>query len=297
MERILFGDSLMPPIQDETRMGPDQYAASLIELLDYAIDSGINTFVCPGNNQAALICNMIRANQNKYAKLKIYPCVPDVQNHQHGITEPITIATSGLRGWLHLDFFFKGSFAPLSNDYLANLKFLVNKEMGVFHGIQTPVVFLQPAITDFFMGLGMIKILRGFYDFVKTRYRAEAGFMTTNMPMLLAHLESAGIKNPVVCAAINKAGFRMAGGKALYEETLRTKKFRAVATEIFGGGTLPANEAIEYVTKLPHVESILINSGSTDSMRKKILAIKHFDTLAEPEKFFRTKIEERKNFI
>jgi hypothetical protein len=295
MERILFGDSLLPTIQDEIQM--DQYAASVIELLDYAVDSGIHTFVCPGNKQAALICNMIRANQKKYLKLKICPCVPDVQNHHYGITEPITIATSGLRSWLHLEFFFKGRYVPVSNDFLANLKFLVNHEMGIFHGMEIPVVFLQPAITDFFMGLGMIKILRGFYDFIKTRYRAEAGFMTMNMPVLLAHLESAGIKNPVVCAAINKAGYRMAGGKALYEETLSTRKFRAVATEIFGGGTLTANEAIEYVTKLPNVESILINSGSTDSMRKKILAIKHFDTLAEPEKFFRTKIEERKNFI
>ena len=51
-----------------------------------------------------------------------------------------------------------------------------------------------------------------FADCVRDRYGAEAGFITMNAPLLAKRLEKVGIENPIICANINKIGFRMCGG-------------------------------------------------------------------------------------
>ncbi len=77
-----------------------------------------------------------------------------------------------------------------------------------------------------------------FHKYIKKKYNAEAGFITMNMPMLLNVLEKAGIENPIICSSINKVGFRMSGGKEIYEETLRTRKFRAIAMQVLAAGAV-----------------------------------------------------------
>src|SRR6202044_542100 len=104
--------------------------------------------------------------------------------------------------------------------------------------------FLQNVITDLFIGLGMKDLLKGFHDYVKKKYNAEAGFITMNMPKLLDMLEEVGVENPIICASINKAGFRMSGGKELYEQILRSKNARIIAMQVLAGGALAVNEAI-----------------------------------------------------
>ncbi len=115
---------------------------------------------------------------------------------------------------------FKGGVAFLSKDFLSIMELLIDSEMKMFKGINTPVIFLQNVVTDLLLGLGMKDILKGFSDYIKKKYNAEAGFITMNMPKLLDLLESAGVENPIICASINKAGFRMSGGKEIYEKNI-----------------------------------------------------------------------------
>ena len=68
-----------------------------------------------------------------------------------------------------------------------------------------------------------------------------------NLPKLLDTLESVGIENPIICSSINAVNFRMSGGMELYEETLRTRKVRAIAMQVLGGGAIPPKKALEYV--------------------------------------------------
>jgi hypothetical protein len=51
-------------------------------------------------------------------------------------------------------------------------------------------------------------------------------------------LEKGGVQNPIICSSINKAGFRMSGGKDIYEQTLKTRKVRAIAMQVLGGGAI-----------------------------------------------------------
>jgi len=284
MERILFGDNqffAVNHISDEKsraqsiKFKDDQ---AIIKTLDDAIAAGINTFMCTTHDRIANICNIIRANPEKYRDFKIYPCMPYAHKYANAVTE--LGVTGALKQYVPGNFLgslFKGGMAYLSKDYLSIMELLVDSEMKMFKGIDTPVIFLQNVITDLLLGLRANEIFIAFHQYIRKKYNAEAGFITMNMPMLLNVLQQGGIDNPVICSSINKAGFRMSGGKEIYEKTLQTKKVRAIAMQVLGGGAIPPKEAIEYVCNLPNIESILFGASSKGNIENTVSNIHYFD--------------------
>ena len=145
---------------------------------------------------------------------------------------------------------------------------LIDAEMKMFQGLKTPVIFLQNVITDLILGLGMNDVFRMFADHVRNRYGAEPGFITMNVPLLLDALEQAGIDNPIICANINKIGFRMCGGVAEYEKIIATRRFRPIAMSVLASGAIPPAEAIDYVCNQPRIEAIVFGASSRGNIRQ-----------------------------
>jgi predicted aldo/keto reductase-like oxidoreductase len=83
-----------------------------------------------------------------------------------------------------------------------------------------------------------------------------------NMPALVDALNVVGIENPIVCSSINKIGFRMAGGKEIYEKYLFEKEFRPVAMQVLAAGALRPKEAIEYIAQFPKIEAVLFGAST-----------------------------------
>jgi hypothetical protein len=108
---------------------------------------------------------------------------------------------------------------------------------------------------------------RIFADHIRKRYNAEPAFITMNLPLLVRVLADVGIENPIVCSNINKIGFRMSGGMAAYEETLRNHKFRAIAMSVYASGAIKPAEAIEWICDQPNVESIVFGASSRGNIR------------------------------
>lgn len=284
MERILYGDNQffgVNHISDEkSRAQSIKFKSddAIIKTLDYAIEAGINTFMCTTHDRIAKICDIIRSNPKKYKNFKIYPCMPYAHKYANAVTE------LGIQGTIKqyvpgniFGTMFKGGMAFVSKDYLMIMELLIDAEMKMFKGINTPVIFLQNVITDLLLGLGMIDLLKGFHDYIIKKYDAEPGFITMNMPKLLDTLEDAGITNPIICFSMNKLNFRMSGGKDLYEETLKTRKLRAIAMQVLGGGAIAPKEALEYVSTLPNIESILFGASSKANIENTVSIIHNFD--------------------
>lgn len=288
MERILFGDNqffAVNHISDEKSRAQSikfKDDKAIMKVLDDAISCGINTFMCTTHDRIAGICDIIRANPEKYKNFKIFPCMPYAHKYANAVTE-LGIAGT-LKQYVPGNFFgslFKGGVAFLSKDYEAIMELMIDAEMKMFKGIDTPVIFLQNVITDLLLGLRAYDVLASFHAYIKKKYNAEAGFITMNMPKLVEVLEKEGIQNPIICSSINKAGFRMSGGKEIYEETLRTKKFRAVAMQVLGGGAIHPREAMEYVCNLPNIESILFGASSKGNIENTVSNIQHFDQVKQ----------------
>ena len=284
MERILFGDNqffAVNHISDEKSRSQSirfKEDSAIIKTPDQARDAGVNTFMCTTHDRIAKICDIIRQNPEKYADFNMYPCMPYAHKYANAVTE-LGIAGT-LKEYVPGNFIgsmFKGGVAFLSKDYLSIMELLIDSEMKMFKGINTPVIFLQNVLTDFLLGLGMKDILIAYHAYIKKKYKVEAGFITMNMPKLLYVLKEGGIENPIICSSINSAGFRMSGGKALYEKVLKEEQFRPIAMQVLGGGAIPVKEALEYVCSFPQIESILFGASSKANIDQTVGFIKGFD--------------------
>lgn len=269
MDRILFGDNQFFGInhlsEEKARTQSIKFKdnQSIIKTLDYVYDIGLRTFMCTTHDRISGICDHIRKNEDRYQGFKIFPCMPYAHKYNNAVTElgPLgalkKFMPSNVIGTMA-----KGGIALARKDYIAMMKLLVDFEMKMFEGIDTPVIFLQNVVTDLVLGLGMDEFFEAFYEHIQNKYKAEAGFITMNLPRMLDALEKRGIKNPIICSSINKLGFRMSGGIEAYEQTLNQRKFRAVAMQVLAAGAVSPKEAIEYVCCLKNVESILFGAST-----------------------------------
>jgi hypothetical protein len=284
MERVLFGDNQFFGVnhmsEDKARAQAMRFQdlRAVIDVLDAAYQEGIRTFMCTTHDRVAEICDYFRANRQKYPDYHFYPCMPYAHKYANAATEHGMIGA--LRKFLPADgavsTMFRGGVALASKDIEVIMQLLVDAEMKMFDGLSTPVIFIQNVITDLLLGLGMDAAFRIFSDHVRNRYGAEPGFITMNLPKLLDVLEEVGIDNPIVCASINKIGFRMCGGVELYERTIATRRFRPIAMSVLASGAISPRDAVEYVCRQPKIESIVCGASSRANIRQTKALIDEF---------------------
>lgn len=284
MNRILFGDNQFFGVNHVSDEKARQQSIrfkddfSILNTIDYAITEGCNTFMCTTHDRMLNIANLIRNDSEKYDDFDIYPCLPYAHKYANAVTELGIMGT--IKQYVPGNFIgslFKGGYALVSKDHVKMMELMIDAELKMFRGISTPVIFLQNVVTDLLLGLGMKDLLKAFDDYIRKKYGAEPGYITMNMPKLVDVLASQGIHRPVVCSSINHEGFRMSGGIDLYERTLKSGRVRAIAMQVFSGGTSSPSTALEYVCSLPNVESILFGASSRENIRETVSLIHHYD--------------------
>ena len=273
MDRLILGDnqffgvSHMSEERGIERMRRFQNLEAIIEILDLAYDSGIHAFTFSTHDRVRLLCDHFRAHPERYADLRLYPALPYAHKYAHAVNEKGVVGAlkdvmAGIRAKQVASMFARGSAALLTQDPIQIMKLLVDAELLMFRGLDVRIVFLQSIVTDLMLGLGFEDVFPSFVAHVEGKYGVRAGFMTLNMPRLVDFLLARGIKDPVVCSAINKSGFQMNPDVATYERALRTKPFQALAMSVMAAGALPPREAFEYVAGLKEVKSILFGAST-----------------------------------
>lgn len=275
MDKVLFGDNQFFGVnhasdeKSRAQMIRFKDDMAIMKVLDQAMDVGINTFMCTTHDRIAGICDHMRAHPERYADFNIYPCMPYAHKYANAVTE------LGIMGTIKqyvpgniFGTFAKGGLAVLNKDFSKLMQILIDAEMKMFKGINTPVIFIQNVLVDMILGLKMYEVFKDFDDYIRKKYDAEPGYITMNMPGLLDALESVGIKNPIICSSINKIGFRMSGGFEIYEEYLNTREFRPIAMQVLAAGALRPKEAIEYLGRFPKIESVLFGASSKNHIQE-----------------------------
>jgi len=276
MDRVLFGDNQffgvnhMSEEKARSQSMRFQDLQAIIDVLDAAYQEGIRTFMCTSHDRVAEICDHFRAHPDKYPDYQFYPCMPYAHKYANAVTEHGMI--EALRMFLPQDgavaAMLKGGLALANKDIEAIMQLLIDAEMKMFHGLKTPVIFMQNVIADLLLGLKMNECFRIFHDHVRAKYNAEPGYITMNVPRLLDVLDGLGIDNPVVCANVNKIGFRMCGGLDAYEAAIANRRFRPVAMSIFASGAISPREAIAYVCGQPKIESLVFGASGRANIRQ-----------------------------
>jgi len=285
VERILFGDNQFFGINHFSEEKARQQAmkfqdtGAILDVLQSALHAGVGGFMCTTHDTVGQIADEVRAHPHKWQGFHFYPGMPYAHKYANAVTElgylgalKKFIPSGGM-----LDTLTRGTKAVVGKDIESVMAMLVDAEMKMFAGLETPVIFLQNVVTDLILGLGAPQVFASFAAYVKRRYNAEAGFFTMNLPKLLEALHSAGVENPIVCANVNKAGFRMSGGIEGYREAAAKYPARVIAMSVFASGGISAREAIEWVTNEPYVESIVFGASSRGNIENTVALIREFD--------------------
>lgn len=289
MQRVLFGDNQffgvnhMSEEKARAQAMKFQTTQSIIDVLDAAYDEGINVFMCTTHDRIGDICDHVRSDPERYKHFQFYPCMPYAHKYANAVTEYGMV--DALRRFLPegdaLGTLLKGGMSLARKDVDGLIPLLVDAEMKMFDGLQTPIIFLQNVVTDLLLGLGLHQAFRTFADHITRKFQAEPAFITMNLPKLLDVLEGIGLENPIICANINKVGFRMCGGIDTYERIIATRRFRPIAMSVLASGAIPPKEAIEYVCKQRGIRSIVFGASSRGNIRQTKQLIDQFSTPAE----------------
>jgi hypothetical protein len=275
MDRLLFGDNQFFGVnhmsEEKARAQAMRFQdlGSIMEVLDAAYDEGVRTFMCTTHERIAEVCDHVRSQPDRYSDFLFYPGMPYAHKYANAVTENGMIGA--MRKFVPDTGFFdaamRGTSSLARKDVDGLITLLVDAEMKMFEGVRTPVIWLQNVVVDLLLALGFKGAFNVFADHVRSRYDAEPGFITMNLPALLDNLETAGIENPIVCSNINKIGFRMAGGFDAYRRALDERQFRAVAMSVFASGAIPPDEAIAWICEQPNIESIVFGASSRRNIR------------------------------
>ena len=269
MERILFGDNQFFGVnhmsEEKARAQSMQFkdTESIMRVLDSAYQLGIRVFMCTTHDRVGDVADIVRRNPQKYAGFEFYPCMPYAHKYANSVAEVGILDTirrfapGGLVGTL-----VQGAYSAVTQDIYALMRMLVDAEMKRFAGVKTPIVFIQNIVTDLVLGLRLYDLFPAFVRHVGETYGAEAGFVTMNLPLLVDALERAGVRNPIVCANINKVGFRMCGGVDAYRRVISAGRCRAIAMSVLASGAIPPKEAIEWACGLEGLHSIVFGASS-----------------------------------
>ncbi|THD65102.1 MAG: hypothetical protein E8A49_00040 [Phenylobacterium sp.] len=275
MDKLLFGDNQFFGVnhmsEEKARAQSMRFQdpAAIMRVLDAAYDEGVTTFMCTTHDKIAAICDQVRADPQRYKDFTFYPCMPYAHKYANAVTEdgPLGALKRFLPSEGLFDAALRGGMSFAKKDVEGVATLLIDAEMKMFEGLKTPVIFLQNVVVDLLLGLGFNDAFAIFANHVKRRYGAEAGFITMNMPRLLDALDKVGVENPIVCANINKIGFRMSGGFEAYDRALKERRFRAIAMSVFASGAIPPREAIEWICRQPNIESIVFGASGRENIR------------------------------
>lgn len=274
LDRIIFGDNQFFGINHMSESKAQELSErfkdvrAITDVMVTAYQCGIRAFMLNTNERAKEICDYFRENKSRYPDIVFYPSMPYAHKYANAVAEKgifgaikeSILADSSARDIAGM--VMKGGSSVFERDMMKIMELLVDVEMKMFHGLNVKVVFLQNIVTDLLLGLGNREVFGRFASYIRDKYGVEAGFVSMNMPMLVDFLLACGVDNPIVCSSINKVGYFMNPDIASYERVLRDRPFRPIAMSILASGGVKARDAVEYVCRFKHVQSIVFGASS-----------------------------------
>src|SRR4051812_12977136 len=93
MDRLLFGDNQffgvnhMSEEKARAQLMRFQDTRAVMDVLDVAYDEGITTFMCTTHDRIAEVCEIVRANPDRYPDFTFFPCMPYAHKYSDAVTE------------------------------------------------------------------------------------------------------------------------------------------------------------------------------------------------------------------
>lgn len=135
------------------------------------------------------------------------------------------------------------------NDFVTGILMLVDMEMTHFKRRKVDSIVLSNQITELALTFQNRRLFTEFIDVVRCRYGASAGFMTSNLRLLVTQLTVWGLEADIILTPFNLNGFGMNPTKSEVEETVRSIKTRIVALDFDVNGTVSQLDGLNYLKR------------------------------------------------
>jgi hypothetical protein len=273
IDPIIFGDNQFFGINHMSENKAQALAEkfrdlkAITDVIDIAYDCGIKAFMLNTHDRAMHISDHFRKNSARYPDLHLYPSMPYAHKYANAVAEKgifgalkdSVFSNSGAKDIFGI--LTKGGSLIFSKDMIKVMQILIDIEMKIFRDLNIKVIFLQNIVTDLLLGFGVKEAFVEFASYITEKYNVEPGFITMNMPRLVDFLLECGIENPIVCSAINCAGYFMNPDSEDYEKILKEKRFRPIAMSILASGAVSPDEAVDFVCRKLNIQSIVFGSS------------------------------------
>jgi len=288
IDKIIFGDNQFFGINHMSQEKAQQLAetffdiSNILKTYDHAFEAGIRAVMLNSNDRAKEICDHFRSNKLNYPAINWYPSIPYPRKYANLISEKGIIPTinevlfKGNSSMGVLGMIAKGSAAVFGKDAIKMMQMLIDVEMKIFKGLNVKVIFLQNIITDLLLGYDVKEIFIGYCNYILNKYEVLPGFITQNMPMLKAKLESWGIEEVVICSSFNKIGYLMSPDIESYVSVAKNNdstKYQLMAMSTLASGAISATEAYAFINR-QNIQSVVFGASSKKHIEETVSLIK-----------------------
>jgi hypothetical protein len=281
IESVLLGDNPFFGVdhlsQERARNKADksQDLRNALEVIKYCFASGTSGMVVSTNPRLKELLGLIRTESNLINEINFFPILPYVQNYVLKINERGMVNTlTEILGQTSLQDRFriiaKGGLGVLKKDFYQLFKLFIEIELLQLQGTKIKAVFLHDVLADLALSLRMRNIFEIFQEHLHDRYKVEAGLVTKNLPVMVSSLEEWNLKYPYIMTSFNKAGFQMNPSREACEDSLRKFNGKIIAMSVFAGGYIRPQEAYNYITSLPKVNTAVIGMSSIEHAKNTL---------------------------
>ena len=254
------------------RFGTDE---SILDVMRTAYDRGIRSMMLHSHPRAEGLCDHMRNHPGDWGDFALYPTIPYAFKYVMALNEkgfyPVLMDQIKKAGvGASLSMFMSGGLGLATRDYHKLIKVLVDLEMQIFRGIDTPAVFLHNVVVDLILALRIDGLLAFYADHIREKHGARPGFGSLNLPLLVERLDAEGVTDAVIMTAVNTSGFFMNPSREACEGVLNDGRHEVMAMSILASGALPAAKSFEYAGSFPAVKSLLFGVSRAETLDKSL---------------------------
>lgn len=244
---------------------------AVTEVVRFSVENGVRALMVSSHPHMKIILEHLR--ERGVQDLTLYPIIPSAQEYVRQLGEKGALgllnemlASSGILTKSRI--LLKGGLGVLKGDTFDLLGTLIDMEMLPFKHFPLRVIFLHNILTDLALGLGNREVFSFWVRYIREKYNVVPGFATMNFARLARSLDQWGLKDVVIMASFNKAGFQMNPSRGECERCLKEYDVTLLAMSTLASGYLKPAEAYEYLFSLPKVRSVVVGASTKEHARE-----------------------------
>ena len=269
-DRIILGSNPFMGVSYLSRSKSQQYiekfadVENIVKVIEKSKEFKIESIMC-SNNATCLAALSEIAKQGR--KTFLYPVLPNVYDYSRGVSRSgilqfVRNKMKGAKLYDKLRLTLKAGMNFLSKNTMTMLGSLIDFELLPFKQFEIRAVILHGSLTDLGLALGNKQLFEYFVQQIMENYGVTPGFATHNFGKMVSLFQKWEVEAPLIIAPFNKTGFLMNPSKEECLKKLDETDSYVIAKKVLSGGRIAPNEALEYVSRIDNIKSVVVGVGS-----------------------------------